>query len=121
MATWIHDDNLREAMSQYVLQGLQRSEILDFLRRDFPQYLWSIRSLDRRLRHFEIYYNSNSVEIDDVMQAVENEIGGPGQLLGYRAMHKKIRQEYELNVTRDQVYNVMYELDPEGLEAHGGV
>ena len=120
MATWIHDDNLKEAMSRYVQQGLQRSEILDLLRRDFPQYPWSIQSLDRRLRHFEIYYNSNSVGIDYVTQAVENELKGPCQLLGYRAMHK-VRQEYELNVTRDKVYDVMYELDPERLEARGGV
>ena len=108
-------------MSRYVQQSLQRSEMLDFLTRDFPQYPWSIRSLDRRLRYFEIYYNSNSVEIHDVTQAVENELKDPGQFLGYRAMHKKIRQEYGLNVTRDKVYDVMYELDPEGLEARGGV
>ena len=36
-------------------------------------------------------------------------------------MHKKVRQEHNLNVTRNQVYNVMYALDPEGLENHGGV
>ena len=36
-------------------------------------------------------------------------------------MHKKIRQEYGLNVTRDKVYDVMYELDPEGLKVRGGV
>ncbi|KAK2550709.1 hypothetical protein P5673_028579 [Acropora cervicornis] len=32
-----------------------------------------------------------------------------------------MRQEYELNARRDKVYDVMYELDAEGLEAHGGV
>lgn len=92
-----------------------------FLRCDFPQYPWSIHSLDRRLRHFKIYYNINSVGIDDVMQAVRNEFKGPGQFLGYRAMYKKIRQEYGLYVSRDKVYNVMHELDPEGLEARGHV
>ena len=92
MATWVHDDKLREAISRYVQQSLQRSEMLDFLTHDFPRYPWSIRSLDRRLLHFEIYYNSNSVGIDDVTQVVENELKGPGLLLGYQAMHKKIRQ-----------------------------
>ena len=121
MATWVHDDKLKEAMSRYVQQSLQRSEILDFLTRDFPQYPWSIQSLDRRLHHFEIYYDSNSVGIDDVTQAVENELKGSGQLLGYREIHKKIRQEYGPNVTRDKAYDVMYELDPEGLEVRGGV
>lgn len=36
-------------------------------------------------------------------------------------MHKKMRQEYGLNVTRDKVYDVMYQLDAEGLEARVGV
>ena len=77
IAAWVHDDNLKEAMSRYVQQSLQRSEMLDFLTRDFPQYPWSIWSLDRRLCHFEIYYNSNSVGIDDVMQAVKNKLKAP--------------------------------------------
>ena len=50
---------------------------------------------------------------------MEKELKGPGKLLGYRAMHKKIRLEHGLNVTRDQVHDVMTELDPQGLEAHG--
>ncbi|KAK2550708.1 hypothetical protein P5673_028578 [Acropora cervicornis] len=78
LATWVHDDKLKEAMSRYVQQSLslQRSEILDFLAGVFPQYPWSIWSLDRRLHHVEIYYNSNRVGIDDVVQAVENELKG---------------------------------------------
>ena len=55
------------------------------------------------------------------MSAVESELKDPGKLLGYRAMHKKSRQKHNLNVTREQVYNVMYALDPEGLENRGGV
>ena len=115
-ATWTDDENLQETLTRYVQQGLNRSEALDFLKRDFPDYPWSIRSLDRRLRHFNIFYNDRSVEVDEVKQAVEKELKGPGNLLGYRAMHKKIRLEHGLNVTRDQVYNVMTELDPQGLE-----
>jgi hypothetical protein len=34
-------------MEEYVKQGLKRVEALDFLRRDFPQYPWSVRSLER--------------------------------------------------------------------------
>lgn len=49
--------------------------------------------------------------------AVRKELDGPGKLLGYRAMHNKIRQEYLLNVPRNLVHAVMFDLDPEGLEA----
>ena len=41
--------------------------------------------------------------------------------LRYFAMHKKIRQDYNLLVPRDAVHNVMFDLDPEGLEARGGI
>ena len=120
-AKWVDDECLETSLVKYVKQNLKGSEILDFMKRDFPQYPWSIRSLDRRLRHFKVFYKDETVGVEDVMTAVENELKGPGKLLGYRAMHKKIRQEHDLNVTREQVYNVMYALDPEGLENRGGV
>ena len=114
-APWKEDETLQEALENYVRQGLQRREMLDFLSRDFTSYTWSLRSLDRRLRHFNIYYNREDVPDDEVKLAVEKELEGPGKLLGYRAMHKKIRQEHGLNVPRDQVYACMRELDPDGL------
>ena len=123
MATWVHDDNLKEAtvcldMCSKVCKD-QKSWI--FWHVIFHNTRGASGALEASsLRKLTTIY-SNSVEIDDVSQAVENELKGPGQLLGYRAMHKKIRQEYGLNVTRDKVYDVMYEFDPEGLEARGGV
>ena len=117
---WREDLKLREDMERYVRQGYKREEAIDVLKRDFPMYAWSIHSLDRRLRCFEIYYNNPEVSVEEVKDAVK-ELEGPGKLLGYRAMHKKVRQEYNLHVTRDAVYNVMYDLDPECLEARGGI
>ena len=88
------------------------------LRKDFPQYARSVRTLDRRLRYFEVYYKDDTVSIEDVKEAVEKELEGPGNLLGYRSMHKKIRQKYDL-----LAYDVkfMSDLDSEGLAARGGV
>ena len=120
-SSWKEDDLLKDALKKYVKQGLQREEAIDFLRKDFPQYAWSIRTLDRRLRHFEVYYKDDTVSVEDVKVAVKKELEGPGKLLGYRSMHKKIRQKYDLLVTRDQVYDVMSDLDSEGLAARGGV
>ena len=94
-------------------------EILDFLRKDYPMYAWSLRSLTRRMQYFGI--QSTDYEVNDVEEAVEKEISGPGKLLGYRAIHKKIREIHGLNVPRNLVYMVMAELDPNGLEERGGV
>ena len=52
---------------------------------------------------------------------MEKELKGSGKLLGYRAVHEKIPLEHGLNVTRDQVYYMMTELDPQGLEACGNI
>ena len=98
-----------------------KDEMLDFLTRDFPLYAWSLRMLERRLRHFDIFFNDGAVKVDHVTKAFETEPNGPGKLLGYRAMYKKIRQEHGLNVTKDQVYDVMNEQDPDGFEARGCV
>ena len=69
---WREDLKLREDMERYVRQGYKREEALDFLKRDFPMYAWSIRSLDRRLRCFEIYYNNPEVSVEEVKDAVKN-------------------------------------------------
>ena len=91
-------------------------EILDFLRKDYPMYAWSLRSLARRMQYFGIQFTDYDVEVNDVEAAVEKEISGPGKLLGYRAMHKKIREIQGLNVPSDLVYRAMAKVDPRGLE-----
>ena len=78
------------------------------MERDFNQYAWSKRTLERRLRHFEISRVDWEVSVDRVKDAVRKELQGPGKLLGYRAMHQKIRHCYDLAVPRDLIY-VMFE------------
>lgn len=116
MASWTGDIALKNDMEKYVRQDLRRREMLDFLQRDYSQYPWSLCSLDRRMCYFGIFYTDKEVTVEEVKCAVEKEIDGPGKLLGYGAMQKKLRQEHCLNVPRDLVYDVMYQVDPEGLE-----
>ena len=103
LATWKNDEALRSEMQKLVKQGLKRSEIVDFLQTDFSQYPWSICSLDCHLRYFQLYYNDQEVTVEQVQDAVRTELEGPGKLLGYRLMHKKIWQKYDLYVSRDKV------------------
>ena len=74
VSSWKEDDLLKGALQKYVKQGLKREEAIDFLRRDFPQYAWSIRTLDRSLRHFEVYYRDDTVSVEDVKEAVKKEL-----------------------------------------------
>jgi hypothetical protein len=118
---WKQDQLLQNDIKKYVLGNLKRSEILDFVTRDYPQYAWSLSSLKRRLAYFDIKYVRYDIEVEDVENAVREEMEGPGQLLGYRAMQRKIREQHQLPVPRNLVYDVMTMVDPEGLERRGHV
>ena len=113
----MEDLDLKEELQKYVRQGLKRDEILNFMERDFGNYARSLRILDRRLRHFDIRYTNSGITVAEIKSAVRKELDGPGKLLGYRAMHNKIRQDILLNVPRNLEHAVMFDLDPEGLEA----
>ena len=112
---WQEDERLKEALTCYVRENLRRNEVLDFVSRDFSDYAWSLRMLERRLQYFGITYTDRTVQVDEVVDAVKQEMQGPGKLLGYRALHKKLGQVHDLNVPRDLVYAVMYNVDPEAL------
>ena len=118
---WKEDDILKSDLKKYVKEDLRRTEILDFMKRDFSQYAWSLSSLDRRMRYFDIHYTDNNVTVEQIRDAVKKEVDGPGKLLGYRAMQKTRRQEHELKVPWNLVYVVMQDVDPEGLQARGGI
>ena len=105
---WKNDLELKEKLLCYIKQGLRRQEVLDFMGRDFDQYAWSMSSLDRRLRHFNINYTDTDVAVEDVVDTVRQEMDGPGKLLGYRAMYQKLRQVHDLRVPRDMVHAAMY-------------
>ena len=102
--TWREDIKLHESFKKYVREGLQRKEMLNFLRRDYPAYAWSIPTLERQLRHFNIFYTDKTITLETVTNAVAKELDGPGQLLGYRAMHQKLRQEHDINVPRKECF-----------------
>ena len=117
---WEDDEQLKSDLQRYVKQNLRRREILDFVRRDFPEYAWSLGTLSRRLAFFGIQYIKYDTDIE-VETALREEIEGPGQLLGYRAMHKKLREQHNLAIPRDLVHNVMGLVNPERLQRRGDV
>ena len=115
---WKFDNELEETIKCLVVRNFKRSEILDFLKRDFPDYSWSLKlaSLSRRMKYFDIKYTDYSTTVEQVRAAFQEENNGPGQLLGYRAMHKQIREKHGLAVPRGLVYDVMTLDDEDGLQ-----
>ena len=87
---WKADQTLRDDLAKYVEANLKRTEILDFVKRDYSQYVWSLRTLTRRLAFFEITYIDYGANIDNLREIVQRElVDGTGAFLGYRALHKK--------------------------------
>ena len=121
MADWKNDQELKTDLQDYVHRNFQRLEILDFVEQKYTMYHWSLRTLCRMMSYFDIKYTNYEVDVAQVEDAVRKETDGPGRLLGYRAMHKKVREIHKLNVPRNLVYDVMTEINPEGLEARGNV
>ena len=118
---WIEDEQLATDIRKYVMQNMKREEALDFLRLDYPQYAWSLLTLSRRMCHFGIKYVNHDTDLEEVWQAIQTELDGPGKLLGYRTMQRKIRENHGLAVPGRLVYNVMSEINPEGLQQRGCV
>ena len=95
--------------------------MLDFLKRNFVQYTWSLRTIDRSLRHLNSHFREKNASVQEVKDVVKKKLDGTGRLLGYGAMHRKVRQVRDLNVPRDLVHAAMYDVDPKGLKARGPV
>ena len=108
--------SLEEALRNYNKQGYQRREILSLMVRGFGEYTWSLPCLDRPLSYFNIHCNNKSVSVEYVKSAINTELMGPGRLLGYRAIHLKIKNVHGLNVPRDLLYAAMTDLDSHGLK-----
>ena len=102
-------------------RNYRRCEILVSVKKQFSQYAWSISTLANRLKYFGIKYIDHETSVEDVYTAVCTEVNGPGSKLGYRAMTQKVREIHNLKVPRDIVYEVMKDVDPEGLETRRSV
>ena len=81
-----------------------RNGLLDFVSTKYLNYAWSLRTLCRRLGYFDIKYQDYDTDPNDLHRVFEEEMKGPGKLLGYRALHKTIREIHGLKVRRDLVY-----------------
>ena len=79
---WKSYQRLEHYLKIYLSQNLKRVEILDHMKRDFGDYNWSLRALARRLKELSVTSVIYETIVDNVKEAVEKKINGPGKLLG---------------------------------------
>ncbi|XP_078482839.1 uncharacterized protein LOC144743284 [Ciona intestinalis] len=94
---------------------MKRKEILFLVQKKFTQYAWSIATLDRRLRFFDIKYIHYDTPLEDVCAAIDKELQDTGKHLGYRAMNQKLRCHHNILVPRHLVQHILIEKDSEGI------
>ena len=57
--------------------------------------------------------------LKQVVDAVKQELAGPGKRFGIRAMNNKLRQKHAIKVPKDLVHAAMTDLDPVGAVKRG--
>ena len=114
---WIKDVALEQDLNDYVLRNLK-------IKKNFWLYdtwLWTLVLLEhsntgRMLRFFDINYIHYDTSLEMVQAAVQKEINEPSKLLGYRALDPKLKMQYEVQVPRRRVHEMLQNEDSKGLE-----
>ena len=101
---------------KYFHLGLKYSEILLFLASSHGIQL-SLRQLKRVLTKRGFGRRKMYSSTDNVIQAVEKELNGSGNSIGYRAMRQRLITDYGLVVRKDAIRQVLKVLDPDGVQA----
>ncbi|XP_028412422.1 uncharacterized protein LOC114542871, partial [Dendronephthya gigantea] len=88
--------------------------ILLYLREEFGCE-WSLSTLKRRLKAMNIKRHDQTISPQQVINAIQIENQGVGTVIGYRHMQQRLRLRHDLLVKRDDVYQGMLYVDPEGV------
>ena len=81
--------------------------------RDIAWGLWKANwmKLGYITERITLHYTTNAI-----IRAIWLELSGPGQLFGYCMMWQVLKQKYGRRVKRDQVMNLLWELNPRGCK-----
>ena len=112
---WINDKYLKDTLEKLFGANLKQTKIFDYVQRRFPEYTWSLYTLDRRPRYFNIYKTDKNVSVEEVQHVFLEEISGPGHPFRYHAILVQRRQYHHFNVPRSLVYAAMEDVDRNSL------
>ena len=72
---WHTDDALKMDLQRYSRESLQRTEMISFLKRDYPHFSWSLRALDRRLKYFGVRFIDRNVTVEQGSASCARRVG----------------------------------------------
>ena len=106
-----------DLIEEYFKLGFAYTEILLLLHCRHGTKI-SIRHLKRILKAKGLKRRCNQDnELADVAAAIENELNGSGNCVGYRQMHQRMQVKYGFAVARETVRLILKVLDPSGVES----
>ncbi|KAE8577806.1 hypothetical protein XENTR_v10023069 [Xenopus tropicalis] len=104
----------RETVLQFYFRlGLSNNEILTILAHGHGVII-SYRTLKRLCRKLGLYRRKNYTDIADVIDFIQSEMEGSGQMQGYRWLHLRLIQRGFV-VTQKTVRQIIAAIDPEGV------
>ena len=104
---------MEEAIRYYFGKNYQYKTILEFLDR-FHDIKISKRTLLNKLKEYGLSRRKSNADRGQVSACIQRELDGSGQLLGYRAMWRRLQSKHGIHVPRLMVQTILRELNPEG-------
>lgn len=104
-----------DVIQKYFMCGHTYDVILDFLATKHNIYM-SLSTLKRRIQTTGLTRRTDYTPMAIVNEAIQHELIGSGQLLGYRALWQTLKQKYAITVKRDDVMHAVRSLDPSGVQ-----
>ena len=106
-------DLMEVKIRYYFGKNYQYKTILALLEK-FHDITISKRTLLNKLKDYGLCRRRNVVDQDRLKECIQQELDGSGQLLGYRAMWRRLQSKYAMQVPRLAVQTLLREMDPEG-------
>ena len=111
----VDEDELEQLVRYYFSGNYDYRTILSFLER-FHGVKISKRKLQDHLKIYCLLRRGSQHQVDDqlIRQLILQELDGPGLLLGYWALWRKLQLKYSIRTPQSTVQILLRELDPEG-------
>ena len=104
---------MEEAIRYYFKKNYQYKTIIKLLEK-FHDITISKGTLLNKLKEYGLRRRGNVVDQNRVRECIQLELDGSGQMLGYRAMWRRLQSKYDIQVPRLVVQTILPEIDPEG-------
>ena len=109
------NNNRENLIRNYFCSGFTYAEICLLLNERHNLQI-SVPHLKRLLKRLDLRRRNLRFDVENVIYCINKELTESGSSMGYRAMHQKLRSEYNIQVDQETVRICMKQLDPQGVE-----